>query len=83
MITKDNEFGAPWNDQFYTIKYIFKLDVEFLTFTSDVNELIITLPGPKQYSDSEISKYALEEISKTYTFKEFYPETLIIKIDGK
>ena len=66
MITKNEEFGAPWNDQFYTIEFHWELNVEGILFSSETDNVIITLPGPKQYSDLQIKKYSIERIHELY-----------------
>ena len=51
MLVSDNEFGAPWNDQFYKVKYE-SMDGEIL-------EENLTLDGPKQYSYAELRHKAV------------------------
>ena len=45
MLVNDNEYGAPWNDQFYVVTYEFEEDV----FTE-----VMVLSGPYKYSDREL-----------------------------
>jgi hypothetical protein len=52
MLVSDNEFGAPWNDRQYRIKYE--------TLNGEVTEDILTLDGPKQYSYWEIHDWAMK-----------------------
>ena len=45
MIINENEYGAPWNDQFYDVTFYFTLELEGVEFTSE--ELDITLNKEK------------------------------------
>ena len=45
MLVNDNEYGAPWNDQFYEVAY--EDDEEIITDT-------IVLSGPKHYTTDEL-----------------------------
>ena len=49
MLINDNEYGAPWNDQFYLVTY--KEDDE-------VQKEIITLNGPKKYDEYDLKEVA-------------------------
>lgn len=49
MLVSDNEYGAPWNDQFYKVI----LMNEQGTYTD-----VMCLSGPKDYSDDELMDYA-------------------------
>lgn len=51
MLVADNEFGAPWNDQFYEVQYI-------VVDTAEPRTEIMTLDGPKKYSVEELHKKA-------------------------
>ena len=51
MLVADNEFGAPWNDQFYTVEYI---EVD----TGEPGTEIMTLSGPKKYDEDELYEAA-------------------------
>ena len=66
MITRNEEFGAPWNDQFYTVEFHWELDIKGLIFSSEQDSIIITLPGPKQYSDLQIKKHSIDRIYELY-----------------
>ena len=46
MLVPDNEFGAPWNDQFYNVKYE--------TMNGEIEEETMILDGPKKYSYPEL-----------------------------
>ena len=37
-----------------------------MLFSSEPDNVIITLPGPKQYSDLQIQKYSTERIHELY-----------------
>lgn len=52
MLAADNEFGAPWNDQFYEVRYI--------TLNGDIITETMTLPGPRRYDDEELYNHAQE-----------------------
>lgn len=52
MLISDNEFGAPWNDQFYEVRYI--------TMDGDVETETMVLSGPKEYDEEELYKKAQE-----------------------
>lgn len=49
MLVNDNEYGAPWNDQFYLVTY--KEDDE-------VQKEIVVLDGPKKYDDYDLKEMA-------------------------
>lgn len=51
MLVADNEFGAPWNDQFYTVRYII-VDI------GKINTETMVLDGPKHYSEDELYDHA-------------------------
>ena len=51
MLVADNEFGAPWNDQFYTVRYI-------IVNTGEINTETMVLDGPKRYSEDELYDHA-------------------------
>lgn len=51
MLVADNEFGAPWNDQFYKVKYE--------SMNGTIEEDVLTLSGPKQYSYWELCHKAV------------------------
>ncbi len=52
MLVADNEFGAPWNDQFYEVDFIYK-DTEYPDFD------VMTLNGPKDYTMEELWEKAV------------------------
>lgn len=51
MLVADNEFGAPWNDQFYMVEYI---EVD----TGEPGKELMTLSGPKKYDDEDLYEAA-------------------------
>ncbi len=51
MLVADNEFGAPWNDQFYEVEYI-------IVDTGEPNKETMVLDGPKKYSVEELHEKA-------------------------
>ncbi len=51
MLVADNEFGAPWNDQFYTVRYI-------IVDTGEINTETMVLDGPKRYDYDELDQHA-------------------------
>lgn len=51
MLVADNEFGAPWNDQYYQVRYI--------TIDDPIPNIdIMTLSGPKNYDIEELYEKA-------------------------
>ncbi len=46
MWVSDNEFGAPWNDQFYIVTVRNEDDIEW--------EEMLTLSGPRDYDDEDL-----------------------------
>lgn len=79
MIINENEYGAPWNDQFYNVVFYFKLTLGDILFTSENLETSFTLSGPKQYSYSELKKAAKSMIYGEYNFD--YDEIVIVNIN--
>ena len=53
MLVSSNEFGAPWNDQYYTVRYITVDDI-----FPEVGTLILS--GPKNYDTEELYEEAKE-----------------------
>lgn len=49
MLINDNEYGAPWNDQFYVVTY--KVDEDIFTE-------VMVLSGPRRYTNAELNAYA-------------------------
>ena len=60
-----NEFGAPWNDQFYKVRMI-SIEEDL----PEIIEEILTLSGPKDYDEEELYKAA----------KDMFPHHLILDI---
>lgn len=79
MTTYNEQFGAPWNDQFYNVVFYFKLILGNVLFTSENLETSFTLSGPKQYSYSELKKAAESMIYGEYNFD--YDEIVITNIN--
>ena len=50
MLVSDNEYGAPWNDQFYWVT----VEDE----TGSQWDEVLTLSGPYTYSDQELQREA-------------------------
>lgn len=50
MLVDDNEFGAPWNDQFYWVT----TQDEFW----DTSKELLTLSGPMNYTQLELERSA-------------------------
>lgn len=50
MLVNDNEYGAPWNDQFYVVTY--ELDEDIITDT-------MVLSGPYHYTYDDLMENAL------------------------
>lgn len=65
MLIADNEFGAPWNDQFYKVRMI-SIDKDL----PDIIEEVLTLDGPKKYDEDELYEKA----------KNMFPHYLILNI---
>ena len=66
MTIYNEQFGAPWNDQFYSIKFHFELDLDGIGFVSEQLETAITLLGPKDYEKEYIIEIASKTIEKEY-----------------
>lgn len=49
MLINNNEYGAPWNDQFYVVTY--EVDEDVLTE-------VMVLSGPHKYTNIELNAYA-------------------------
>lgn len=49
MLVNDNEYGAPWNDQFYLVTY---------KENDEVQKEVIVLDGPKKYDDYDLKEKA-------------------------
>jgi hypothetical protein len=79
MTINENEYGAPWNDQFYDVVFYFKLTLDDILFTSGNLETSFTLSGPKQYSYSELKIAAESTIYGEYDFD--YDEIVIVNIN--
>lgn len=54
MLVSDNEFGAPWNDQFYNVKHI-------VVDTAEPATDVMILPGPRKYSEQDLYEEAMKE----------------------
>ena len=76
MIINNNEFGAPWNDQFYRIYFHFEFEQDGIGFFSKKLETEITLSGPKDYEKDYIIDCALEVIKKEYENLDY--DTIVI-----
>ena len=79
MITRNEEFGAPWNDQFYNVKFYFKLNLDGVEFTSEQLETFFILQGPYNYEYCELEKYAHDAICDIYKFD--YDQIVILNIN--
>ena len=79
MIINENEYGAPWNDQFYDVTFYFKLELEGVEFTSEQLEITFCLSGPRNYSYSELKEYAYDKIHEEYKFD--YDQIIILNIN--
>lgn len=66
MLIKDNEFGAPWNDQNYTVVFFLTVDFNGLEFKSKNLEESFTLSGPKHYDSHELNEEAYRIIKERY-----------------
>ena len=55
MLINDNEYNAPWNDQYYIVAY--DHDGEFTVDT-------MILPGPRKYTHDELKRYAEIEFGR-------------------
>lgn len=65
MLVADNEFGAPWNDQFYKVRM---MSIE--ETIPDIIEEVLTLSGPREYDEDELYEKA----------KNMFPNYLILSI---
>ena len=79
MTLDNNEFAAPWNDQFYDVTFYFILEWDRVKFTSEKLEIQLILSGPYEYSYSELKKLACDQIRKEYDFD--YDEIVITNIN--
>ena len=79
MITRNEEFGAPWNDQFYNVTFYFKLNLNGIEFVSEQLEIQFTLSGPYNYDHSELKEYAYNAIDDIYKFD--YNQIIILNIN--
>ena len=79
MIINENEYGAPWNDQFYDITFYFQLELEGIKFISEQLEITFCLYGPRDYSYSELKEYAYDKIHEEYKFD--YDQIIILNIN--
>ena len=50
MLVSDNEYGAPWNDQFYWVTVEDEMGYQW--------HEVLTLSGPYNYNDQELVKEA-------------------------
>lgn len=79
MITRNEEFGAPWNDQFYNVTFYFKLNLDGVEFISEQLETQFTLSGPHNYDYSELKEHAYNTIDNVYKFD--YNQIVILNIN--
>lgn len=66
MIINDTEFGAPWNDQCYTVQFYLTWKYNHIMFTSNILYEEICLPGPKKYTEDELCEFAKIHITEIY-----------------
>lgn len=66
MIINENEFGAPWNDQFYDVTFYFRMEINGVEFKSEQLENMFVLSGPKYYDYDELKSYAHRHIYENY-----------------
>lgn len=45
MLVSDNEYGAPWNDQFYLVTY---------EEDGRIQREVVALDGPKEYDEYDL-----------------------------
>ena len=79
MIIRNEEFGAPWNDQFYTITFYFKTKINNVEFTSETLENTLVLGGPHDYDYEELKSYAYRQIYENYYIDD--AEIIILNIN--
>ena len=79
MIINENEYGAPWNDQFYDVTFYFKLEQEGMEFTSEKLDTTFCLSGPYNYDYSELKEYAYKKIDEEYNID--YDQIVILNIN--
>lgn len=79
MIVNENEFGAPWNDQFYRVTFYFQLELENIKFTSEQLEITFCLSGPCNYEYSELKEHAYNTINEQYDID--YDQIIILNIN--
>jgi len=81
MIINNEEYGAPWNDQFYNVTFYFIIELENIKFKSELLELSFCLSGPYNYEYSELKNHTLEQIHETYKID--YDDIMIVDINKK
>lgn len=79
MVINDNEFTAPWNDQFYDVVFYFTLNWDNVKFTSEQLMIQMVLSGPCEYSYYELKTLACDRIREEYDFD--YDEIIIVNIN--
>ena len=79
MIINENEYGAPWNDQFYDVIFYFVLNLDDVEFTSEQLTTTFCLSGPCEYEYSELKEHACNKITEEY--KVDYDQIIILNIN--
>jgi hypothetical protein len=79
MIINENEYGAPWNDQFYDVIFYFVLNLDDVKFISEQLTTSFCLSGPHEYEYSELKEYAYDKIHEDYKFD--YDQIIILNIN--
>lgn len=66
MLINDTEFGAPWNDQCYTVTFYLTIAFQEVLFKSSEQYIEMCLPGPQKYTEEELLEYAKVHIKEEY-----------------
>lgn len=66
MLINDTEFGAPWNDQCYTVTFYLTITFQDILFKSSELHIEMCLHGPKKYTEDELLEYAKTSVIEKY-----------------
>lgn len=81
MIFNSTEYGAPWNDQCYIVKFYLTIQFDDIIFTSNDLSKEISLPGPQKYTEDYLIEFSKECITETYQDLFDYDNFIIHIID--
>lgn len=83
MSFNSDEYGAPWNDQCYTVQFYLTVMFDEIVFTSNSLSKEICLKGPRKYTEEDLKEAAIISITEIYQDLFNYDNFLIhiVKID--